>query len=103
MYIAMNRFKVIKGMEAEFEEIWRNRPRNLSELEGYVSFHLLKGATAEDHTLYSSHTVWETEENFIAWTKSQQFRDSHKGAGDRKPMFLGHPNFEGFQAVEGVL
>lgn len=103
MYIAMNRFKVIKGQEAEFEEIWRNRPRNLHELEGYVSFNLLKGATAEDHTLYSSHTVWKTEENFIAWTKSQQFRDSHKGAGDRKPMFLGHPNFEGFSAVEGVL
>jgi heme-degrading monooxygenase HmoA len=102
MYIAMNRFKVIKGSEADFEQVWRSRDSRLGELAGFVEFHLLKGAEAEDHTLYSSHTVWNTKEDFVAWTKSEQFRDSHKSAGDRKPMFLGHPQFEGFQSVEGI-
>ena len=102
MYIAMNRFRVIKGSEAEFEEVWRSRDRHLDEMEGYVDFHLLKGPEAEDHTLYSSHTVWKTKDDFVAWTKSEQFRQAHKGAGDRKPMFIGHPQFEGFETVEGV-
>ena len=102
MYIAMNRFQVVKGSEAAFEEVWRTRDRHLDELEGFVDFHLLRGPEAEDHTLYSSHTVWRTKDDFIAWTKSEQFRKAHRGAGDRKPMFLGHPQFEGFEAVEGV-
>ena len=41
MYIAMNRFKVAKGNEAEFEQVWRTRERQLNELEGFVDFHLL--------------------------------------------------------------
>lgn len=102
MFIAMNRFKVSKGSEAAFEEVWRNRDSHLGELDGFVDFHLLKGPEAEDHTLYASHTVWRTREHFIAWTKSEQFRKAHQGAGDRKPLFIGHPTFEGFEAVIGA-
>ena len=48
MYIAMNRFRVIKGSEAEFEEVWRSRDRHLDEMEGYVDFHLLRGPEADE-------------------------------------------------------
>jgi heme-degrading monooxygenase HmoA len=100
MYIAMNRFKVIKGREAEFETIWRTRESYLHELKGFVEFTLLKGPEREDHTLYASHTVWETKDDFTAWTKSEQFRKSHARAGTQnKPTSLGHPEFEGFEAV----
>ncbi|MCZ8315298.1 antibiotic biosynthesis monooxygenase [Phreatobacter sp.] len=100
MYIAMNRFKVIKGAEADFETIWRTRQSYLSELEGFVEFALLKGPEREDHTLYSSHTVWRSKANFEAWTKSEQFRKSHARAGQQnKPTSLGHPEFEGFEAI----
>ena len=58
MYIAMNRFKVKHGSENDFEEIWRSRDRHLDEVDGYIEFHLLKGAKEDDHTLYSSHTIW---------------------------------------------
>ena len=43
MYIAMNRFKVKRGAEEEFEQIWRNRQRNLSEMDGFIEFKLLHG------------------------------------------------------------
>ena len=100
MYIAMNRLKVIKGAEADFETIWRTRQSYLSELEGFVEFALLKGPEREDHTLYSSHTVWQSKANFEAWTKSEQFRKSHARAGQQnKPTSLGHPEFEGFEAI----
>lgn len=99
MFIAMNRFKVVKGEEKAFEQIWASRRTRLEEMEGFVSFHLLRGPEREDHTLYASHTMWETKASFLAWTTSQQFRDSHKNAGDNRPLYLGPPEFEGFDAV----
>lgn len=100
MFIAMNRFKVIKGSEAEFEANWRDRDSHLNTMQGFLEFHLLRGPEAEDHTLYSSHTTWAAHEDFVAWTNSEAFRAAHKGAGDRKPLFQGHPQFEGFHVVQ---
>lgn len=99
MFIAMNRFKVVKGHEVDFEEVWRSRQTRLTEMPGFREFHLLRGPEAEDHTLYASHTVWQSRAHFEAWTRSQQFRDAHKDAGQNKPLYLGHPQFEGFEAV----
>lgn len=100
MYIAMNRFKVVKGREADFETVWRSRRSYLQELEGFIEFSLLKGPDKEDHTLYSSHTVWATKADFQAWTTSDQFRKAHANAGKGGPLnILGHPEFEGFEAV----
>jgi heme-degrading monooxygenase HmoA len=100
MYIAMNRFRVAKGREADFETIWRTRETLLHELEGFVSFALLKGPEREDHVLYASHTIWATEENFRVWTRSEQFRKAHANAGKGPSQtMLGHPEFEGFSAV----
>jgi heme-degrading monooxygenase HmoA len=64
-----------------------------------VSFHLLKGPVRKDHVLYASHSVWESEDHFRAWTRSEQFRDSHRGAGQNRDLYLGPPEFEGFTAV----
>ena len=62
MYLAMNRFKIAPGFEAGFEKIWRERDTYLSEVPGFVSFHLLRGPETEEHVLYASHTVWESED-----------------------------------------
>ena len=100
MFIAMNRFKVARGSEAEFEAVWRNRDSHLSSVPGFIGFHLLRGPRHDDHTLYSSHTSWESEEAFGNWTRSEAFRLAHKGAGERGSLSLGPPVFEGFTVVE---
>ena len=102
MYIAMNRFKVAKGSEAAFEQVWTSRDSHLDKVPGFIEFHLLKGPEAEDHTLYASHTIWANYAVFEAWTKSDAFRAAHARAGDNKPLYLGHPQFEGFETVEAV-
>jgi heme-degrading monooxygenase HmoA len=101
MFIAMNRFKVVKGEEEAFETIWSSRKTRLDEMPGFLAFHLLKGPEKDDHTLYSSHTSWANKDAFTAWTKSEQFRESHRNAGQprEKPLYLGHPEFEGFETV----
>ena len=74
MFIAMNRFRVAKGSEAAFEQVWASRDSHLDKVPGFVEFHLLKGPEAEDHTLYASHTIWTDKATFEAWTKSDAFR-----------------------------
>lgn len=100
-YIAMNRFKIAPGREADFEEVWKSRESRLKELKGFREFRLLKGPQNEDHTLYSSHVLWDSREDFEAWTKSEQFRDAHRNAGKSKTedVVVGPPNFEGFETV----
>jgi heme-degrading monooxygenase HmoA len=100
MYIAMNRFKVIKTEKAAFENVWLTRESRLDEVPGFISFHMLKGPEREDHVLYSSHTIWASEAEFLAWTKSEQFRAAHKHAGGQKPLTIGHPEFEGFEVIQ---
>ena len=102
MFIAMNRFKVIKGEEAPFEALWLNRESHLDSVPGFVEFHMLKGPERDDHVLYSSHTIWTSQKNFLDWTTSEQFRAAHRGAGGTKPMYLGHPEFEGFEVIQTV-
>jgi heme-degrading monooxygenase HmoA len=96
----MNRFRVTRGEENRFEEVWANRERHLSEVPGFVAFKLLRGPEHEDHTLFASHTVWESKEAFEAWTRSDAFRKAHASAGANKDMYLGPPQFEGFEVVQ---
>ena len=63
---------------------------------------MLKGPVREDHVLYSSHTVWATQDAFTAWTTSEAFRAAHRGAGGNRPLYLGHPEFEGFEVIQTV-
>ena len=102
MFIAMNRFKVRHGAEQEFEEVWLNREVHLHKVPGFVEFHLLRGPEAEDHILYASHTIWSSKADFEAWTRSEQFRKAHSRAPGTKPLYLGHPQFEGFENIQTV-
>lgn len=104
MYLAMNRFKVLKHRAEDFETMWLGRDSELPSLEGFVEFRLLKGQEHEDYVLYSSHTFWESEENFIGWTTSDAFKRSHSGVKSEKaePMTMGHPDFEGFTTIQTI-
>lgn len=100
MFIAMNRFTVPLENAAAFEALWLGRDSRLYELPGFVQFHMLRGPEENGCVLYASHTVWESEDDFAAWTRSQQFRDAHARAGETKKLYEGGPRFEGFTAIQ---
>jgi heme-degrading monooxygenase HmoA len=102
MFIAMNRFKVRKGCEHDFEQVWLTRETHLEDVPGFIVFHLLRGPEHDDYVLYASHTMWKSEADFMAWTQSEAFRKAHAGAGSNKPLYLGHPEFEGFTILQEV-
>ena len=95
----MNRFKIVKGRESDFENVWKNRETHLEKVPGFKNFNLVRGETNDDHTLYASHSIWESKEDFWNWTKSEAFRLVHKDAGKHRDLYIGPPNFEGFEKV----
>jgi len=40
MFIAMNRFRVVKGSEEAFENVWLSRDSHLDAVPGFLEFHL---------------------------------------------------------------
>jgi heme-degrading monooxygenase HmoA len=103
MFTAMNRFRVKRGSEAAFERIWLEREVYIDRVPGFVGFHLLRGAAGEDHTLYSSWTLWTGREAFEAWTRSEAFERAHRDAAAGAGLAVGHPEFEGFEVIQEVL
>ena len=99
MFIAMNRFRIALGREADFEKLWRERDSHLEGVPGFRSFHLLRGPSDEECTLFASHTVWDDRAAFEAWTNSEAFVKAHAQARAPKGTYLGHPRFEGFEVV----
>lgn len=100
MYLAMNRFRIALGREEDFIAHWRNRTSYLNEVPGFVSFNLLRGPVGEEYTLFASHAVWESEQAFIDWTRSEAFRKAHEAAA-RSPrdFYIGPPQLEVFESV----
>ncbi|MEM8578326.1 MAG: antibiotic biosynthesis monooxygenase [Pseudomonadota bacterium] len=102
MFIAMNRFTVTDDNAEAFEALWLGRDSHLKDMDGFVEFHMLKGPEDEGKRLYASHTVWESEEAFRAWTRSDAFRAAHKGAGSTMKLHEGVPKFEGFSTIQHI-
>ncbi|PFG72839.1 antibiotic biosynthesis monooxygenase family protein [Tepidiforma thermophila] len=77
MFVAMNRFSINPGREADFEAAWRTRESYLASVPGFVRFALLKG---DEPGEYISHSTWESRAAFEAWTRSEAFRAAHSQA-----------------------
>ena len=99
MFIAMNRFRIAPGRETDFIEMWKKRDSYLDEVPGFQEFHMLQGPSLEEYTLFISHSIWESRQAFENWTRSEAFRKAHAQAGAAKGIYLGPPQFEGFESV----
>ncbi|NKF23981.1 antibiotic biosynthesis monooxygenase family protein [Solimonas marina] len=99
MFVAMNRFRIHLGREAEFVEIWKTRDSHLDGVPGFREFHLLRGPSNDEYTLFASHSIWDSATAFEAWTRSDAFRKAHANAGTSRDVYLGPPQFEGFEQV----
>jgi len=99
MYLAMNRFKIVLGKEDDFETVWKSRETHLEGVKGFKKFNLIKGVTNKEFSLYISHSKWNSKDDFLNWTKSESFRLAHKNAASYRDLYLGPPDYEGFEVV----
>ncbi len=102
MYLTINRFQVRPGQEAAFEEVWTNRESKLPGLDGFVEFHLFRGASDAESTVYLSHTLWRDKAAFEDWAKSQNFRGAHKGVRAHADIYLGPPVLEFYDSLQQI-
>jgi heme oxygenase (mycobilin-producing) len=106
MIVVTNRIPVAPGWEEKFEERFRQRAHLVDRSPGFVrnEVHRPKpmkldrdsGGWVEDperEVYYEVKTWWRSFEDFVAWTKSESFREAHR---DRPPkeMFAGQNMLE---------
>ena len=96
MYLAMSRLKIVCGKEAKFEEAWKKRQQNIDGVKGFKGFNLIKGSRNKECTLYIFHSKWNSETDFINWTKSDSFQLAHKEPNSQSNLYLGPPDFDGY-------
>ena len=96
MYLAMSRLKVISGKEIAFEAAWKSLETNTDGAKGFKKFNLFKGNINKEFSLYIFHSEWNSENDFINWTKSDSFKLSHKNPNQQRNLYLGPPDFEGY-------
>jgi heme-degrading monooxygenase HmoA len=99
MYVVMNRFQIVAGREADFENSWKMRESFLQNFEGFRSFALLRNQAAGDGTVeYISHTIWANREAFEKWRQSQEFNRAH-GGPSMMGVVAGPPQAAMYEAV----
>ena len=99
MFIAMNRFTVKNECEQAFVLMWKQRDSYLDGVEGFLSFHLVRGEEHEGTTLYATHTMWSSEEDFHNWVKSAAFKKAHQNLKPKPEYFAAPTKLELFTAV----
>lgn len=98
-----NRIPVSKGHEIDFEDRFKRRVHLVDQSPGFVRnevhrprpmrFDRESGAFVDDteaEGFYEIKTWWKSIDDFVAWTKSESFREAHKDSPP-KEMFRG-PN-----------
>ena len=96
MYLAMSRLKVLSGKEVEFETVWKTHNTDTDGIKGFKKFNLFKGNVNKEFSLYIFHSEWNSENDFINWTKSDSFQLAHKNPTLQGNLYLGPPNFDGY-------
>ena len=96
MYLALSRLKVVTGKEAEFEAAWKNRKPNAHGVKGFKKFNLFIGDINKGFSIYIFHSEWNSENDFINWTKSDIFQVAHKNPTPHGNLYLGPPDFDGY-------
>ncbi|MHB1606894.1 MAG: antibiotic biosynthesis monooxygenase family protein [Leptospirales bacterium] len=88
MVVVANRIRVAPGHEKDFEERFKNRRGLVDKNPGFIRNMILRPVDSE---YYSVMTFWKTMDDFVAWTKSDSFKEAHSGPRPPKEMFSG-PN-----------
>ena len=106
MIVVANRIHVAKGQEQAFENRFRGRAGLVENHKGFVRFQLLKPATVEIHgremggsEYYVVLTTWESKEDFVGWTQSEDFQAAHSHRPP-KEMFAGPNVFEMHEIIQ---
>lgn len=78
MYAVTNRIKIQKGNGDDLEKVFAARG-SVQREPGFKSFELWSMEMDDDHEVYLVVTRWEDKSDFLNWTQSVSFKESHAG------------------------
>ena len=90
MITVMNRIAVNPEFAEQFEERFSNRARMVDEMPGFISNQVLRPVAPGDP--YIVLTLWESREQFDAWTHSDAFAQGHARSGTLPKEAFSGPN-----------
>jgi len=76
-FLALSKFKVRNGMEADVRDAFLRRPHLVDEAQGFVRMEVVS-PTADDAEFWLL-TWWQDEASFREWHHSHLYRESHAG------------------------
>ncbi len=98
MYVTMNRISVDSAHRDAFERRFRQRAGLVDQAPGFVRNLVLR--PEEEDGVYIVLTMWRSREDFVAWTRSEDFRKAHARAAETpKDMFRAPGRLETFYTV----
>ena len=90
MITVMNRIAVKPEYADQFEERFRDRARLVDEMPGFVSNQVLRPVNPDEP--YIVLTLWNSREEFEAWTHSDAFIQGHARSGSLPKEAFSGPN-----------
>jgi heme-degrading monooxygenase HmoA len=108
MIVVANRIQVAAGHEAAFEKRFEGRAGLVEKHPGFIRLEILRPKAVPMHgqmlggsSYYVVLTYWETEQAFLDWTESDDFRQAH-ASRPPKEMFSGPNVFEMHEVIQAV-
>lgn len=80
MLVVTNTIKVKEGAGAALAQRFAGTG-GVQDMPGFVRMEVWHASAKEGTEELKICTVWENEDAFKAWTASESFRNSHRGAG----------------------
>src|SRR5436305_14403892 len=76
-FVALSRFTIANGMEAEVQQAFRDRPHQVDGTPGFVRMEVLVPVDAPEEVWL--FTWWSDEASYRTWHRGQEYRDAHLG------------------------
>ncbi|MEB7462985.1 antibiotic biosynthesis monooxygenase [Staphylococcus succinus] len=81
-YAVLNYLYTNPGLEADFERVFLNRDKHLTNIKGFENLLFLKPHSRHEH--YVIITFWQDEAAYKHWQESQEYKESHKNRGTKQ-------------------
>lgn len=96
-FVAISRFAIKNGMEAEVRQAFLARPHRVEEAEGFVRMDVLQPFA--DATEFWLITHWQDEASYRRWHRSHAYSDAHSGIPKGLKLVRGRTQIDYFNYV----
>lgn len=76
-FVAVSTFRLRNDMTAEVAQAFRERPHQVDSAPGFIRMDVIR--SHDDPMEFSLLTYWVDEQSYLAWHRSHEYHESHRG------------------------